>query len=301
MKPIVGMLVIFVALTGHLRAADVTKVPAYDLFVVIPLRVHVLTSKTLDLFDGQTGDDEVIKAVPKINAIWSKAGISFGLESIVREPAAQLDRFQTLVQLNNGQFEGVDVFAYLLTTPSRVFDGLHVYLFHDLPINGAYLIGADATIVKEKPELKQVKGGSDNPLARVAARGLGQALGLAVREDQVGLLSPGTNGVGLSESEVGRARQVAKTIPGALEVDDAAKEAEAASKKGEVDQARRLWTWLAEVLGRVRVLPRPRSNLEPCRRPRRSELGRLPVRNADGPSRPPTGSDKLGGEDLSPR
>lgn len=55
-----------------------------------------MTSKKLDLTDGRIADDEVEKAVLKINAIWSKAGIYFGLESIVREPAAQIDRFQTL-------------------------------------------------------------------------------------------------------------------------------------------------------------------------------------------------------------
>ncbi len=247
MKIAIGLASIFALLMTDARAADVTKVPAYDQFIVVPLRVHVLTSKELDLTDGRIAADEVEKAVLKINAIWSKAGIYFGLESIVREPAAQIGRFQALVQLNNGQFDDIGPFAYLLPTASRVFDGAHVYIFHDLPFNGGYLAGADATIVKEKPELNPVKGGSTDPLARVAARGLGVAVGLSARDDQFGLLSNGTNGVGLSEAEVGRARQLAKTLPGALEVDAAAKEAEAASKKGDVDKARRLWTWLSDI------------------------------------------------------
>jgi hypothetical protein len=228
---------------------DVTKVPAYDQFLVIPLRVHVLTSKHLDLVDSKITDAEVVKMVPKINAIWAKAGISFGLESIVREPAAQVERFKAVLELNNGELPDADAFAYLLPASSRSSDGLHLYIFREFPFNGYYINGADAAIVKEKPELNEVKGGTKEWLARVAARGLGEALALVGRQDQIGLLSGGTNGVALNETEVGRARQVARTIPGALEVDDAAKAAEAASKAKDVARARQLWTWLSEVPG----------------------------------------------------
>jgi hypothetical protein len=231
------------------EAADVVKVPAYDEFIVIPLRVHVLTSKELGLADCTISDAEVAKAAAGINAIWSKAGLSFGLESIVREPPAQVGRFQAIVEVNGGQFPNLDVYAYLLPTSSRVFDGLHVYLFHELPVNGAYINAADAAILMEKPQLKKVKGGGDDPVARVAAQGLGRALGLVGRQDEVGLLSPGTNGLGLNEAEVGRTRLLAATIPGALKVSDAAKAAEAATRKGDVATARRLWTWLSTVPG----------------------------------------------------
>jgi hypothetical protein len=230
-------------------AADVVKVPAFDEFIVVPLRVHVLTSKGLGLANCTIKDAEVAKAAAGINAIWAKAGVSFGLESIVREPAAQVERFRALVELNGGEFPNADVYAYLLPTSSRVFDGLHVYLFHELPFNGAYINAADAAILIEKPDLRKVKGGGDDPVARVAAQGLGRALGLPGREDEVGLLSSGTNGLGLNETEVARARSVARTIPGALKVSDAAKAAEAATKKGDIATARRLWTWLSAVPG----------------------------------------------------
>lgn len=232
------------------RGADVTKVPPSDQFLVIPLRVHVLTSKAVDLVDAKITDLEAARVVPKINAIWSKAGIAFGLESVVREPAAQVERFQATLEVNNGQVpDDLGIFAYLMPVPSRAFDGLHLYIFAELPLNGAYIGGADAAIVKEKPELNEVKGGSKEWLARVGARGLGQALGLPGRPDQVGLLSAGTNGVGLNESEIGRARQVAKTIPGALGVEAATKAARAASEKKDLPRARQLWAWLAEVPG----------------------------------------------------
>jgi hypothetical protein len=203
-------------------------------------------------------DAEVAKSVPRINEIWHKAGIHFGLESIVREPATQVERFQTIVDLNNGQLDDVDYFGYLFPASSRVFDGLHVYILGDIPLNGAYITAADATIVKDKPELRQVKGGSDDPLSRVAARGLAQALGLTSRQDEVGLVSSGTNGIGLNEVEVNRTRLVAATIPGAMAVKDAAKGAEAALAKKELAHARQLWSWLAEVPGSGAAVARKR-------------------------------------------
>ena len=256
------MIAIAAALASPAPAADVVKVPAYDQFVVIPLRVHVLTSKGLDLVNGKITDAEAAQVVPKINAIWAKAGIAFGLDSVVREPASQVDRFKATLEVNHGQVaEDLGPFAYLMPASSRVFDGLHLYLFAQLPLNGEYLGGADAAIVREQPELNEVKGGSKEWLARVAARGLGQALGLPGRPDQLGLLSAGTNGVGLNESEIGRARQVARTIPGALGVADAAEEAEAASKRGDLTRARKLWACLAEVPGTAR--PRRRRSSRP--------------------------------------
>jgi hypothetical protein len=248
-------------------AADVKKVPAHDQFVIIPIRVHVLTSKDLELANSRITDAEVMKSIPKINAIWNKAGLHFGLESIVREPAAQVDRFKAIVALREGQFENADPFAYLLPTATRISDGLNVYIFRELPLNGVYIPAADATLAKEKPQLNRVEGGSDDPLGRVIARGLGQALRLEGRTDAVGLLSSGTNGVGLGEAEVGRARQFARTIPGALGVAQAAGEAEAAAKKGDVVRARLLWTWLAEVPGADAAAARKKLSALPQARP----------------------------------
>ncbi len=235
--------------------ADVSKVPPYDDFIVVPFRIHVLQSKTLEAANCTITYVAVSEAAATINAIWSKAGIHFGLESIIREEAVQVERFKAVAELNQGQLPAPDVFAYLLPASSRVFDGLHVYLFHELPLNGtsllngSYLAAADAAITIEKPQLKPVAGGSKAPLARVAARGLGQALSLTGRSDEVGLLSSGTNGVGLSEAEVGRARQVARTIPGAMAVDALTTAAGAAANSGDLAAARRYWTWLSEIPG----------------------------------------------------
>lgn len=241
-----AMAVFSASLGGDVPAADVTKVPPFDQFVVIPLRVHVVVSPGFAMTNTQITDAEVAKSLPAINAIWGKAGINFGLDSIVREPAGQVERFQLFVKLNNGEFANFDPFAMLLPqTPSRAFDGLHLYILHELPVNGFYIPAADAAVTLEKPGLRPVKGGSNDPMARVAARFLGEAIGLPPgREDEVGLASGGTNGVGLSEPEIARVRQFARTIPGASGANDLAKQAEAAAKAKDIDKARRLYTWL---------------------------------------------------------
>ena len=66
------------------------RAPAKDAVLILPLRAHILTSRDLKLADCKLRDADVTRIVGKLNSIWSKAGIYFGLESIVREPAVQL-------------------------------------------------------------------------------------------------------------------------------------------------------------------------------------------------------------------
>jgi hypothetical protein len=235
-------------------AGDVTEVPAYDQFLVIPLRLHVLTTKNPDLGNSRMTDAELVNTVERINDIWHKAGIHFGLEAIFREPAIQEERFWAMLELqkvqqNNNQNFFNNTYAYLLPASTRAFAGLHLYIFQELPFNSLYVLPLDATLVKEKPELVPVEGGSKYPVARVASRGFGLALGLTTRQDEFGALSSGTNGVGLNEGEVATARRIATTIQGAKGVGDLAREAETALREKNIEKARRLWTWLSEVPG----------------------------------------------------
>ncbi len=103
--------------------------------------------------------------IGKLNTLWSKAGIYFGLETIVREPAAQTDRFRQLVERKNGKLGVLDYFTLLLK-PGRGFDGFHAFFFHDLPMNGASVV-EDIVIVTEQARLKPVEGGIDEPIPRV--------------------------------------------------------------------------------------------------------------------------------------
>jgi hypothetical protein len=153
----------------------------------IPRSVRVVKRSSLKGAD-------VTRIVGKLNTIWNQAGIHFGLESIVREPAAQRERFRLMAELQRGELEMSD-FQLLLPRQCRVFDGLHAYFFHELPFNGAYL-GDDCAIVQEGARLKAVEGGNDEPLPRVLGFALGQALSLqARREPETSLMASGTTGV----------------------------------------------------------------------------------------------------------
>jgi len=229
---------------------DPEQPPASDQFLIVPLRAHVLTAPDLELADCNLKDADVTRIIGKLNTIWDKAGIHFGLESIVREPAAQRDRFRLLAELNQGRLALSD-YQLVLPRQSRVFDGLHAFFVHQLPFNGAYL-GDDCVIVQERPQLKAVEGGSDEPLPRVLGSTLGQALGLERRrEPETSLMASGTNGVALDAGEVERARRVAKTIKGVMTFAETGQAAEAAQAAGQSDRARRLRSWLAEIPGAV--------------------------------------------------
>lgn len=249
-RVVAGLALGVALLAAPARAGDVTKVPAFDQFLVVPLRIHVLNSPELSLTNARIGDAAILKSLGNINAIWCKAGVAFCLESIVREPADQVERFSTIVKLSNGQLADVGPFGMLLPRQSRAFDGVHLYLFSELPYNGFCLPTLDAALVLEAPRVREVRGGSSDFLARVAARFLGEAIGLAGgRDDEVGLASGGTNGVGLSESEIGRVRQLARLVPGVVDADDALKAADSAAQAQDNAQARRLLTTLAAIPG----------------------------------------------------
>ncbi len=231
-------------------AADVAQVPAYDRFLVVPLRVVVLTSKDLELADCTLNDAAIGLALAELNRIWEKAGIRFLADPIVREPAEQVARFNEYVKLTGGEFPSIDPFGYLVPPPGRPFEGLRVAIFRELPTNGGYILGADLAIVQQDPQLQEVEGGSAVPLGRVIARALGQPLGLRARQDdEVGVMSNGTTGVGLSEQEVDRARTFARTIPGTLDAAAATRAAEIATARREIATAHRLWTALAAIPG----------------------------------------------------
>jgi hypothetical protein len=220
--------------------------PAGDEFLIVPLRIHILQSRDLDLADCKLRDADIARIAGKLNAIWSPARIRFGIESILREPAAQTGRFLLLAELNAGQL-GIQDFQLLLPKPSQAFDGLNAFVLHELPFNGAYL-GGDNVILQEKAELDAVAGGTDEPVARVLGHTLGVALGLRPkRGPRTGLLALGTTGVALEVDECERARRIARTVPGAMNPAELRQAADAAQAAGQADRAKRLRGWLAEV------------------------------------------------------
>jgi hypothetical protein len=236
---------------GEERAAEaapdrVVDPPAYDEFLVIPLRVHVLSATDLPEVHCLLSDADVRRIVGKVNGIWHKAGIHWGLETPIREPAARQAKFRLARDLVGK--DDFRLFPLLLPEASRDFDGLHVYYLHAFPVNGVYM-GGDYAIVQETASLREVEGGIDEPIPRVTAHELGHALGLPHRQARTNLLASGTTGTGLNADEVRRARAGARAIEGVATVAELRRAAEEASKADDLPRARRLWSWLAEIPG----------------------------------------------------
>ena len=137
------------------RIAGAQDVPAAD-FVIIPLRVHVLRSAEIDQANCRLTDAEVARVAGNINAIWHKAGIHFGVESILCEPAAQQERFRVTAAASGGEI-GAGSLWMLLPRASRAFDGVHVYYFHELPFNSAYM-GDEVVFSNEGAQVHEVPG-----------------------------------------------------------------------------------------------------------------------------------------------
>ena len=202
---------------------DVTAPPPPEEFIVVPLRVHVLTSSDAPEVDCKLTDADVERIVTKMNRVWSVAGIYFGVESVVREPAAKVDQFKRIRDELGAAPLGL--FRILRPEASRAFDGLHVYYVHKLPVNGVYM-GDDYAIVQETAKLREVEGGIDEPVPRVTGHELGHALGLPHRQNRTNLMASGTTGTLLNEAEVKVAREKAMKVKGAMRFAECVKRAE---------------------------------------------------------------------------
>jgi hypothetical protein len=228
------------------RIAGAQDVPA-EQCVIVPLRVHVLTSPDIDMANCKLTEADVARLAGNVNAIWHKAGIHFGIEAVLREPVVQRERFLVVASLGGGQV-GPDDLRILLPRASRAFDGLHVYYFHELLFNSIYMVD-DVVFAQEQAQVNPIAGGSKDPVARVTAHALGNLLALPNINDPRNLMGNGTSGIALDGSQAEAARKVARTIQGATTVAGLQEAEKAAEAKGDAATARRLRSWLAEVPG----------------------------------------------------
>lgn len=219
-----------------------TPPPSAD-FLVIPLRIHILTAEDLPEVDCKLTDDDIRRIVGKVNKVWSAAGVYWGIDSIVREPAARQDRFRKVRELaDNGQ-PPLPVFRSLAPDSSRLKDGLNVYYIHKFSVNGVYL-GDRVAFVQETASLRKVEGGIDEPLPRVTAHELGHALGLPHRQDRTNLLASGTTGTSLNATEVEKAREFARKTPGSMTFEALKNAIETEKDSAEIEVKKR---WLDEL------------------------------------------------------
>ena len=246
--PRIVALIVLAAGPAGAQGPPVVEVPAESTFLVIPIRVHLLSAADLPEVDCHLGEADIRRIIGKVNEIWGVAGISFGLESIRREPAANVDRYKAARDADPGGWAPLGACRLLAPADSLEFDGLHVYYLHRFSVNGVYL-GRDIAFVQETARLRPVEGGLDEPIPRVTAHELGHALSLPHRQAVTNLLASGNDGYTLNPEEVDRSRRRAATTPGALAWPELRRRAEAAEAAGDRQLAAQLWGWLAEVPG----------------------------------------------------
>lgn len=233
------------AYSGELTEG-VRKPPPFDQFLVLPLRIHILRADELPEINCALADADVVRIVRKVNHIWAQAGIYWGVESIVREPAAKQDAFRLARDLDPSL--SLSKYRMLISGRRGAFDGFHVFYLHKFPVNGVWM-GEDYALVQETARLREVEGGIDEPVPRVTAHELAHGLGLAHRQDTTNLLASGTTGTSLNAREVETVRHSALKRAGTKTVLELKADATAAESSNDLKRARLLWTWLDEIPG----------------------------------------------------
>ena len=143
-----------------------------DLTIVLPLRVHVLSSADVRL-DASSSDAEVSAMLDRINHIWSAADIRFELESIVRE---QLDDATMLPSPDSSNTITKDRFIAALPSDQLIGSGFDLFLVHDL----AAVAGPPGIFLRQIPAAigSEVDPAGLNDPGRILAHELGHALTL---------------------------------------------------------------------------------------------------------------------------
>ena len=138
MSPLVSVLLLLTALLQdkpESKAFDpavheATKSFAYDEFLLVPVRVHLLRSKEEDALHCRLEEKDVRRVFDKINRIWNKAGLAPMIESIVSEDAVKPEGFNP---------ERLNDFKGARPAKGREPGMVHVYYVHSLPTNGVYM------------------------------------------------------------------------------------------------------------------------------------------------------------------
>jgi hypothetical protein len=215
---------------------EATKTFAFEDFRIVPVRIHLLRSRTAQGLDCRLKEEDARRILAKVNRIWNRAGIAIAAEAVVEEEAVLPEGFQ-----------GTTLEEFKATRPSagRAAGMLHVYYVRELPTNGVFM-GPDAIFVKDGAALRRVKGGVDEPIPRVTSHEIGHAFGLPHRQDTINLMASGTTGWSLADGEIEAARRWCAgqawvlTPEGALEAGHAALLSTLPGESPLKDRARRL-------------------------------------------------------------
>jgi hypothetical protein len=198
------VLVLSVVITAILHCGHE---PEYGGYWLVPVRVHLLRSQTLEAANCQLSQQDVQRIFSRVNQIWAPSKISFEIESVLEEEAR--DASPALLE---GDRISLAYVQRLRPVASLTSDLIHVYYIHRMTSNGVFQ-GLDALFVQDTAQLEAVPGGIETPLPRVTAHELGHALGLLHRQAVTNLMASGTAGLTLNASEISTARVTVAIFP----------------------------------------------------------------------------------------
>ncbi len=210
----------------------------FDDFLLAPLRIHLLSASNAPNIHTTLKETDLTRILGKINGIWSQAGITFHLESLVREEAENQ-------QLNPVLGTPNDLRQMLALRPEATRDTnlFHLYYIKSFSANGVYL--GEAMFVKDTASLREVPGGIDEPIPRVSSHELGHALTLMHHANDFHLLARGTTGTNFDAAEINQARAAAEQLPWVRRASDLWQQAEELHRMKRETEAKKLYRQLA--------------------------------------------------------
>jgi hypothetical protein len=212
-----------------------------DDFLVVPLRVHLLSSETAPDLNTTFNEKDLARVLPKMNRVWAQAGVCFYIESLLREEARAVEE-EDIVK------RGLTWLLPHRPVKTRATNAFNIYYIKQFGVNGVYF--PEAVFVKDTAALRPVEGGIDEPIPRVTSHELGHALGLPHRQNTTNLMASGTTGTWLNETEIKTAREAARKIAWIRPASEIMKQVELLRAKGNVSEAR-IWS------DRVTAIPLP--------------------------------------------
>ena len=212
---LLAVLLLLPVCTNHVAAAQgkaapatgsAQKSPAAGLFLIVPVRVHLLRSTVTPAAGTKLTFEDVRRIFKKANGIWHQAGIHLYLQSIVSEDARPATGFEhaTVMPYN--------ILLSLRPEGSKQAGMFHVYYLGEIPPNGVFM-QTDGIFVKEAASLMPVEGGIDEPLPRVTAHELGHGMGLPHRQNVTNLMASGTTGTSLNAEEASLVHRTLEKLP----------------------------------------------------------------------------------------
>jgi hypothetical protein len=179
---------------------------ACDEFLLVPVRVHLLSAKEKPRLTTTLTSLDVQRILNQANGIWAHAGIHFYLESLVKDRVLNPSLHDEKRALT--EFDWLPELCPPETRGERMFN---LYFLKEFSVNGYHL--PQGIFVKDEAVLTKVPGGFAEPIPRVTAHELGHGLGLVHRQNVTNLMASSTTGTSLSEAEIKLARATAVGLP----------------------------------------------------------------------------------------